>query len=241
MLELPDITLVMIETREHDLALKAIQDCENKVRFGEVLVFTDQIPKFNVLGRRCVSVPDWPEKIGWSRFLWNDVAPYIKTSHLLVIQWDSWVKDPEMWTADFLNYDYIGAPWWYKNGMNVGNGGFSLRSTALMRYVRKHRDVFPCVNNIDDDQLCRKYRIELEGLGFKWAPEDVAANFAFECVRPDPKSKHFGFHAMFNWPAVLETDKLVERIKLAAKSPYIRNGYMWEALCKHYPAAQLLV
>ncbi len=180
-------------------------------------------------------MPDWPDKLGWSRSWWFDVPPLIRTSQTLNIQWDSWISDPSMWRDEFLKYDFIGAPWWYKDGKNVGNGGFCLKSTRLARYIYKHRDKFPCDTAVDDDLLCRTYRPKLEDAGFLWAPESVAHDFAFECCRPSPTSKHFGHHAMFNWPDVLDEERLLERVNIALASPYIRDGYMMKALVQKHP------
>lgn len=240
MLKLPDVTLVMVETREHELARMAIEDCLRVAEFGDVLVLTDRPSEFWKLTQmgvtpRIVAVPDWPEKIGWSRSWWFDVPPLLRTSQTLNIQWDSWICDPSMWRDDFLRYDFIGAPWWYKDGKNVGNGGFCLKSTRLARYIYKHRDKFPCDTPVDDDLLCRTYRPKLEEAGFLWAPEKVAHDFAFECCRPSATSKHFGFHAAFNWPDVLPVERLNERLKLAMQSPYIRDGYMMKALVQKHP------
>ena len=244
-LQLPDVTLVMIETREHQLARLAIEDCLDAADFGDVIIFTDTLVPF-VDGHtfrtmrqqevRLVSVEDWPTKEGWSQFLWNEVGAYVRTSYLLSIQWDSWIVNPAAWTNDFLRYDYIGAPWWYKDGMNVGNGGFSLRSTALQRYIAKHRDCFPCINAVDDDLLCRKYRPALMDRGFEWASEPFAHRFAFECM--PPVGPTFGFHGIFNWPKVLPEDRLRERIEIAKRSKYITgNPQMWGQLLKVYPDA----
>lgn len=239
-LSLSDVTLLLIETREHELANLAVQESVSKVDFGEVLIFTNEPQHYRLMeGQpRFVAVPDWPEKIGWSRCLWQEVAPHLRTGYVLSIQWDSWVWDPVMWRDEYLHYDYIGAPWWYKDGLNVGNGGFSLRSTALMRFLRKHRAKLPCANAMDDDLLCRKYRIELQDVGFVWAPEYVARDFAFEYTRPSPTSRHFGFHGAFNFGAVLNEDELIERMKIMRRSPYIReNSRMWEGVCKNNPEA----
>lgn len=233
-LSLPSVTLVMVETREHELARLAIEDCLAVADFGDVLILTDRPGEFRKLGRVHI-VPDWPEKIGWSRSWWFDVPPLLHTAHTLNIQWDSWICDPGMWSDEFLKYDYIGAPWWYKDGKNVGNGGFSLVSTRLKRHIYDHRAEYPVDTNLDDDLLCRKYRHKLENSGFLWAPESVAHKFAFECCRPSPESRHFGFHAMFNWPAVLPQDRLRERMRIALKSSYISGGYMLKAFCERNP------
>ena len=240
MLQLPDVTLVMIETREHELARMAIEDCLAVAAFGDVVVFSDRLDGWPPSVDMVVEVPDWPSKEGWSQFLWNHVGGYVKTSHMLSIQWDSWIVEPRAWISNFLRYDYIGAPWWYTDGLNVGNGGFSLRSTALQRYCSKHRDRFPCVNAIDDDQLCRKYRIALQERGFRWAPQEIAERFAFECMAPVPNEAGmpFGFHGIFNWPKVLDEERLRERVRIAAKSDYIkRSPQMWAQLLKVYPEA----
>lgn len=238
MLRLPDVTLVLIETREHALARLALRDCLRHVDFGDVLVFTDRLDDFSGPGR-VKYVPDWPDKMGWCRHHWQEVAPYVGTSHTLAIQWDSWVVDPGMWRKEFLEYDYIGAPWWYKDGMNVGNGGFCLRSTSLMRYLRKHRDRFPCTNTLDDDLLCRKYRAALQEEGFTWAPDSIALDFAFEVVRPIPNSRHFGFHASYNFGYGCGGDmqRLLERARLMIKSKYLteQHTYFWNGFCNKNP------
>lgn len=226
----------MVETREHDLARMAIEECMRVVEFGDQLILTDQPEKFGphvASESRFHYVPDWPEKIGWSRAWWFDVPPLLKTSHTLNIQWDSWICDVSQWTDEFLNYDYIGAPWWYKDGKNVGNGGFSLISTRLKKYIYDRKGEYPCDTAVDDDLLCRKYRQKLEDAGFTWAPEKLAHRFAFECCRVTPAS--FGFHAMFNWPKVLAPERLEDRMKIAMNSPYIRDGYMMKAFRANNP------
>lgn len=238
MLKLPDVTLVLIETREHDLAELALKDCEAKVEFGDVVVLTDRPSQFLRADRRVIAVPDWPEKIGWSRCFWYDLPLHVRTSHALCIQWDSWVVHTDMWREDYLQYDYVGAPWWYTDGMNVGNGGFCLRSSKLMRYVRANRDRFPCVVDLDDDLYCRKYRQGLQAAGFEWAPEPIAYAFAFEVVRHDPTSRHFGFHACYNFGFGCEGDeeRLLARARLMAQSPYITDkSTRWEGFVKRHP------
>jgi hypothetical protein len=140
-----------------------------------------------------------------------------------------------MWDNDFLQYDFIGSPWWYKDGKNVGNSGFALISSALKRYIYDRRGDFPCDTSAEDDLLCRQYRPKLEEAGFKWAPEWVAHNFAFECARPAQQSKHFGFHGAFNFGQVFEHDELLERAKLMFMSPYIRESYIGRAFAQNNP------
>lgn len=231
-INLPDVTLCCVETREHELARLAIQDCKRKAKFGDVLILTDKPALFENEGRVIV-VEDFPDKLSWSRCRWNDITPHLATSHMLYTEWDAWIFDASMWDDSFLQYDYVGAPWWYEDYRNVGNGGFHLRSTRLSRYLRTHRKEFPCTTPVDDDLLCRGYRPDLEKAGFVWAPQRLAKEFAFEVVLPEPLQA-FGFHGMFNWHHVLNEDDLMQRAKIAARSDYIRNNErMWGAFCKN--------
>ncbi len=148
------------------------------------------------------------------RALWQEVPTRLVARHFIWIQWDSWVLDADRWTNEFLGYDYIGAPWpllpgslWdrmgYVKGRNVGNGGFSLRSTALMRHCQNLTLWLP-----EDDAICRKHRAALEAKGFRWAPEELAARFSFEYI---PAEGTFGFHGKHNFPRVLDEYGLKER------------------------------
>lgn len=238
-LNLPDVTLVMIETREHKLAHLAVEECVSKVNFGQVLVLTDQPIQFGGLNKHCDvrvhQVVDAPDKMGWCRQSWYDLPPLLQTPFALQIQWDSWVWDVAMWRDEFLHYDYVGAPWWYKDGKNVGNSGFSLISTQLKRYLRDRQWQFPLDTTAEDDLMCRKYRyLALEPMGFTWAPEWLARVFAFECCRPSPKSRHFGFHAAFNFSEVLDEEALEHRARLMLASPYIGNpeSYIFQAFAE---------
>ncbi len=243
MLKLPDVSLVMIETMEHELARLAVNDCVQKANFGEVLICTDKPELFQPLDCRARFhvVENWPAKIGWSRFSWFGIPPLMNTGHALCIQWDSWIVDPTAWQDRFLDYDYIGASWDWHSTRKVGNGGFALRSTRMMKFVRDNRDVFPCTTAADDDLLCRVYRAKLEECGFLWAPLAVARDFAFECTPPEDGKKYFGFHAAMNFGLVLKDhDRLLERARLMHKSPYLganpRGSYIWNGFADRNPA-----
>lgn len=216
MIALPDVTLVMIDTRTHDLARLAIADCLRHVNFGDVLICTDHPERYLPLGRELhfVRVPNWPTKIEWSWWSWFGLPSHVRTSHALTIQWDSWIWDPAQWDDDFLRYDIVGAPWDWHREHQVGNLGFGLRSTRLMQYVAELPNVFPCTTDADDALLCRTYRPALERVGFKWAPVDVARRFSFECTPLADGQTSFGFHAAFNFHRVLDPPHLAERQRL---------------------------
>lgn len=225
-LQLPDVTLLMIETRCHELAKLALEETLNKIEPKDVIIFTDKPPEINIPGAYYVWVEDWPDKVGWARCFWHKAPSYVLTSHAILIQWDSWVFDPAMWSPKFLEYDYIGAPWWYCDDCNVGNSGFNLRSRSLMQYLQGNVDAYPVVTAAEDALLSRTYRPALQKQGFRWADDETALDFSFECVRRSKESRHFGFHAFRNWPAVLDPAALDERIAIARKNRYIEQSDM---------------
>jgi hypothetical protein len=219
-LHLPGVTLVMMDATCPELAKLALRDTLELVEPEDLLVISDKY--LGPHGGRQVDIEPWNTVQGYCEFLWYKLPEYIPSKHMLTIQWDGWVTNPEMWDPEYLEYDYVGAPWWYNDGHNVGNGT-GLRSKRLMDFLVKHRDVFP-VKGKEDELLCRVYRPTLEQHGFKWAPEQLASKFAFECTRPSVDSKHFMFHDSFNFPVVLSGDRLDERVRLMKANPYIQKG-----------------
>lgn len=207
-LQLPDVTLVGVETAYYDLTKMALEDCLEKADFGDAIVVSDEpIEVPGVAHHYCKS--GGVETA--SAVLWYVVPPLIKTSHFLICHWDAGIIDPNLWRPEFLDYDYIGAKWWYGDAHNVGNGGFSLRSSRLSQHVANSMLEF---NSREDDILCRKHRAGLENLGFSWAPDLVAERFAFE--RMPRVVPSFGFHGLFNWPLVYSEEEIERRL---AKAP----------------------
>lgn len=237
-LKLPDVTLVISETMEHELARLAVQNCIDQVDFGGgIVVLTDRPDEFPFDNCRFHVFRSPIDKIAWARAMWFIVPPLVQTSHMLMIQWDSWVWKPEKWRPEFLDFDLIGAPWWYQDGRNVGNTGFALKTSALARYIFDHRQEFPCDTGTEDDLLCRTYRSRLEARGFTWAPESLAHEFSRECSPPTPPHEAFGFHGAFNFGFVLDKERLKERARLMFKSPYLTKpaNYILQGFCANNP------
>lgn len=133
------------------------------------------VPVFRPLG----SVQDY------ETFVVKELAPHLTTSHALMVQWDGFVLNGSAWDPKFLEYDFVGAPWFW-DGV-VGNAGFSLISKRLLEELAKSEyEATPF-----DTNLCRKYRKQLEDKGFKWAPLEVASRFS---VENQPYEGQFGWH-----------------------------------------------
>lgn len=213
-LPLPDVTLVLVDTDAHVLSRMAIEETLTRIEPGEILIFSDDDQKMGDLPVRKIA----PLKgVGdWAAMIWRHVPMFLNTSHALIQQWDSWVIDEQMWSDAWLQYDYIGAPWpWIQDAMNVGNGGFSLRSKRLLQRLHQ-MDMSPTAD--EDAVLCRTLRPELEKEGFTWAPRDVAVLFSYEHGRPILHNT-FGFHDVRNMRSVLTPNQL--ELRFAAATPYV--------------------
>jgi hypothetical protein len=139
----------------------------------------------------------------YSELLLKGLRQYVAGTHVLIIQWDSFILHPKLWTDDFLQYDYIGAVWPHHPDTPVGNGGFSLRSVKLLEalespaIVRRHPEDFCiCVDN--------KETIENQ-FGIRFASIQVAEQFAIERTSWHPA---FGFHGFFNFGKALSPEEL---------------------------------
>jgi len=164
--------------------------------------------------------------------------PLIDTEHALYVQWDGMATRPDLWDDEFLKYDYIGAPWpWKEEGFNVGNGGFSLRSRKLLRtcgfdsaiQLTKQEPV------AEDNSIGQHNRAYLEfKYGIKFAPTDVAKRFSFEL---GDYRESFGFHGLWNMPINLsqeDFDQVMPLIDFANWNIYKWNHFIVALANKGY-------
>lgn len=198
MTPLPHVTLVIVDTVNYALAIKAINKSLEQITPARVVFFTDI--GMNLPGIDVINIKHLYSKDDYSQFMIKELGKYkFTTSHMLVIQADGYVLDGDQWTDEFLKYDYVGSPWLYIDGRNVGNGGFSLRSVELHKFLATD-EFIQCYNN-EDDVICRMYRGYLEKkYHCTFAPEKLAHRFAFELHQP--KHPTFGFHSFFHKPYV---------------------------------------
>lgn len=175
---LPQVTLIGVDNQV-DRLIKAKEKCIAFIKFGEIVLLH----------------PPIYSKESYSEFCIRELYKHVKTSHMLIFQHDGFVNNWKAWDNDWLQYDYIGAPWHYMDGMAVGNGGFSLRSKRLMEIVAT--DPHIKITHPEDHHICRTYRPYLEiKYGIKFAPADVAEKFSFEgYLQPSKILKdQFGCH-----------------------------------------------
>lgn len=189
-LNLPNVTIIGIDCVDFSRIENAInKSCEN-INFGSVKILTS-LQNNNPLSIKINHISTIEQ---YSHFVIKELHKYIDTEYALIIQHDGYVLNHKAWSNEFLQYDYIGATWWYKDQMNVGNGGFSLRSKKLIKLVAD--DNFIKQTHPEDHHICRTYRKYLEGKGIKFAPESIAKKFSIEGHggQDNKYTDQFGFH-----------------------------------------------
>lgn len=220
-MKLDSVTLICIDCHNYGDAISAIRKSTDLCDFAAVKFITDV--DISLPGIDVVKIDKIKSKIEYSIFLIKRLHQYFETSHALIIQHDGYVLDANAWRYDFLNYDYIGAPWLYPDNRNVGNGGFSLRSKKLQNALAA--DDFIEMTDPEDEAIGRLYREYLEKkYDIKYAPVDIADKFSFE-LRP-PICSTFGFHGKFHKPF----QKIVRIKRTAAMGDVI----MVEPVLEHF-------
>ena len=126
---------------------------------------------------------------------------------MLLVHYDGFVVNPDMWRDEFLDYDYIGSPFplpkddfSYRdingNICRVGNS-VSIRSKRLLEFPSKTGIPFEADHGFfnEDGFICCKNRHLFEGAGMKYAPLEVAKYFGHESMIPEVEGiRPFVFH-----------------------------------------------
>ena len=177
------------------------------VDFGRAVLFThDWVPRRVVPGLELIDIGPITSGADYSNFVLRRLPRHIRTSHVLVTQWDGFVVDPTAWLDEFLVHDYIGAVWPDKpKAQSVGNGGFSLRSRRLLAAGTDSRIT---ALHPEDEVLCVIQREHLQRVhGVSFAPPALARRFAFE--NEMPSRPVFGFHGPYHLPRFVAQDELM--------------------------------
>lgn len=188
-LELPMVTIVGVDCVNIDRLIKVVDESCKNISFGDVKILS------SIKNSRATRINPIRNIKEYSQFMIRELHKFIDTDYCLVVQHDGYVVNHKAWSDEFLKYDYIGATWWYKDNMNVGNGGFSLRSKKLLKElsIMQLKTTHP-----EDDVISRQVRKQLELKGIIFPPEEVANRFSIEAYGcPAPSNKYngqFGFH-----------------------------------------------
>ena len=206
-IKIPEVTLVAVDCTDRvPGTITALITSTKDIDFGGVKLLSHEKP---------LDLPDFIEyneipKISnideYNQFMFMDLGDYISTSHCLTVQDHAYILHPELWTDDWLQYDWIGSPWKIipnayltDDGERVrnGNGGFSLRSKKLMDAphilglkLEERQGYFN-----EDGNLAVYHRAKLLEYGIRYAPVEIASEFAYENTVPENEGLlTFGYH-----------------------------------------------
>lgn len=192
MLVLDNVTLIAVTSLDYKGHKKAIQHSLEGIRWGAVKMIWDP---------RIRNIDDWNKTIVY------DLQYYVRTDFALLIHADGYVVKPQAWKEEFLQYDYVGAPWPMPSDehsyrtpggelVRVGNS-VSLRSKKILQLPSQLNLEWKSYygNTNEDGFLCVHNRDILQENGVKYAPMDVAKYFSKEHAIPENQGiETFAFH-----------------------------------------------
>ena len=196
MKELLNIDLVAVDCVEPEMSVRALLHSSKNIKFGSIKLIAHYKPK-NLPNHIEFYEIEKLNHDGMSWFHIHYLPTYINNEYMLSIQSDGFVLNADNWKDEFLNYDYIGAPWqdnldWCRIN-RVGNGGFVLKSKKFLNleeslpFTQNHNDVY--VTNTMYDFFIYA--------GCKYAPIETAAKFSLEMKIKECEfdlTKTFGYH-----------------------------------------------
>ena len=190
---LPDITLIGVDCVDIDRLIRAAEITTSDLTFGDVHLLSS----IRTDNPWVAAIPHLGDIDAYNDFILKQLHLHVGTRAVLIIQHDGFVLNPDAWTDEFRQWDYIGAPWSVDGKRVVGNGGFSLRSRRLLERLSA-ADIVRPAGSPEDWFICVTIRGQLEDEGFRFAPPELAHRFSFE---GDPAfgvrwRGQFGFHGL---------------------------------------------
>lgn len=216
MLILDNVTLISVTSIKIEEHIQSLIKSSSEIQFAKIILVSHEkpldLPSFITWEN---SNQKFDDNISYSKYMIYDLTNHIDTNFCLTVQADGYIIRPNLWTNDFLSYDYIGAPWPlsytafidpFGKHIRVGNGGFSLRSKRLLD-VPKHIEIPFEVNGgnfykhtwnqyNEDVNISVHNRHLYELMGCKFAPVEIASKFSTEYDVPE-SVESFGFHKFF--------------------------------------------
>lgn len=194
MLDLNNVTLCCLTNKDFEGHKKAIDESCKGINFGAVKLIWDE---------KIDSIDTWNYKIIY------ELHNYVQTDYAMLIHADGYVINPQAWRDEFLEYDYIGAPWplpqddySYRTPdgeiIRVGNS-VSIRSKRILNCPSALAIPWKSYygnTNEDGFLTCHNRRI-LQSSGCRFAPLEIAKYFSREHSIPENEGiSTFAFHSL---------------------------------------------
>ncbi len=194
MLDLNNVTLICLTNKDFGGHKKAIDESCKNINFGAVKLIWDE---------KIDSIDDWNYKIIY------ELHNYVQTDFALLIHADGYVINADAWRPEFLDADYIGAPWPLPRDdysylddkgrlVRVGNS-VSIRSKRVLKLPSELGLEWKSYygNTNEDGFLCCHNKTTLESAGCTFAPIQVAKYFSREHSIPENEGiETFAFHSI---------------------------------------------
>jgi len=193
----------------------------------------------------------------YSEFVLYGLHNYIDTPYALIVQHDGWALNGDNWRDEWLTYDYVGGlthaallpngfyktayTWWGDENVKVvQNGGFSLRSKAMLEAPSKYgimRNQMPNPVLMNEDvQVCCFMRPALENVGIQFCPDELAKYFSFEHFGAPHEgmdiTKVFGHHSRFR--QLLDDDKMLWKLTPEQMADIQNEEVAYQLFANHY-------
>lgn len=211
-LNLKNITLYSLNCVNPVNSIKALLYSSKDIDFAELVLISNTKPDNLPSNIKFVYTSYTTHKES-SLFTYTTLPDLIETDYCLGIHDDGFVINPTLWDSNFLNYDYIGAPWKWEGRRNrVGNGGFVLKSKKFIKLTKNLKSLGYC----DDGELTNMYYDYFIQHGCKYAPVEVAMKFALESKIPECEfnlNNCFGFHGRGNPDSVTVHDGFYQQFQ----------------------------
>lgn len=192
MLDLKNITLVALTSVRLDETIKALLYSAQKINFGKIKLISDIEPE-NLPNEIIFEKTQKSSNIDeWNFNIIYNLPKHIDTEFALLIHDNGFVVNPNSWRDEFMNYDYIGAPWplpndnfsyrdKFGNLVRVGNS-VSLRSKKLLNVpINRKLEWKPFHGYTNEDGfICVNYRHVYLEEGCNFADIDIAKYFSHE-------------------------------------------------------------
>lgn len=206
-LQLPNVTLAAMTSVNIRQTVKALKYSMRGIDFGEAVLVSHKKPWYlpKEIHFKYIDKIDSIDRFNYAMIY--EMYRYIDTEFMLLVHYDGFVVNPDMWRDEFLDYDYIGSPWTlpkddfsyrdaYGNICRVGNS-VSIRSKRLLEFPAKAGLPWEADHGYfnEDGFLCCKNKHIIEANGMKIAPFELAKYFGHERMLPEYEGiRPFLFH-----------------------------------------------
>ena len=208
MLDLSAVTLCCVDTAEPRAgAARAGNASRREIRFARSVLVTDALPAGlpSPAGIDVARIEPLASRDAYSPLRAQGTGARLATPHVLLVQWDGYVVNPQAWETAFLDCDYLGAKWfWFTTTACAWATAASrcARAACSTRCrIRASSSSRPRTRRSAASTAPARARVR-----HPLRHEAAADRFSFEVAYP--VGRPFGFHGLFNFCRVMPSDEI---------------------------------